>query len=80
MTKTLNQIIFFAPPKSEYFFRKNHTTPFKLNGRSLTENQMKANPDKLQAIAIGKKTENENISFNRKKNNLIQSFCHVTYC
>jgi hypothetical protein len=29
---------------------------------------MKANPDKLQAIAIGKKTENENISFNLNGN------------
>ena len=27
-------------------------------------NHMKANPDKFQAIAIGKKTENKNISFN----------------
>ena len=27
-----------------------------------TGNQMKANPDKFQAIAIGKKTKNENIS------------------
>ena len=35
MTKTLNQINFFPPPKSEYFFRKNHNPPFKLNGRSL---------------------------------------------
>ena len=37
MTKTLNQIIFFPPPKSEYFFRKkpNPPHPFKLNGRSL---------------------------------------------
>ena len=45
MTKTLNQIFFFPPPKSEYFFqqhweskyffRKNHNPPFKLNGRSL---------------------------------------------
>jgi hypothetical protein len=46
MTKTLNQIIFFSPPKSEYFFQqhwesewffleKNHNLPFKLNGRSL---------------------------------------------
>jgi hypothetical protein len=41
ITKILNQI-FFPPPKSEYFFqqhweseyffRKNHTPPFKLNG------------------------------------------------
>ena len=46
MTKTLNQIIFFPPPKSEYFFsnignqniflEKKHNPPFKLNGRSLT--------------------------------------------
>ena len=47
MAKTLNQIIFFPPPKSEYFFqqhweseyffqKKKHTPPFKLNGRSLT--------------------------------------------
>ena len=47
MTKTLNQIIFFSSTKirtffqqhweSEYSFRKkNHTPPFKLNGRSLS--------------------------------------------
>ena len=46
MTKTLNQISFFPPPKSEYFFRnignrnvfleKKNIPPFKLNGRSLT--------------------------------------------
>ena len=46
MTKILNQIIFFPPPKSEYFFqqhweseyffrKKTITPPFKLNGRSL---------------------------------------------
>ena len=46
MTKTLNQIIFFPPPKSEYFFqqhweseyffrKKNITPPLQLNGRSL---------------------------------------------
>jgi hypothetical protein len=33
-----------------------------------TENQMKANPDKFQAIAIGKKTKNENFSFNLNGN------------
>ena len=48
MTKTLNQIIFFPPPKSEYFFqqqweseyffRKKTYPPFKLNGRSLNIN------------------------------------------
>ena len=47
MTKTLNQIIFFPPPiseyffqqhwESEYFFRKNHNPPFKLNDRSLNK-------------------------------------------
>ena len=48
MSKTLNQISFFPPQKSEYcfqphweseyFFRKkNHNPPFKLNGRSLKE-------------------------------------------
>ena len=40
MTKTLNQIIFFPPPKSEYFFqqhweseyifRKNHNPPLEV--------------------------------------------------
>ena len=70
---------FFPPPKSEYFVQqhweseyffleKNHNPPFKLNGRSLTENQMEANPDKFQAIAIGKNTKNENISFNLNGN------------
>jgi hypothetical protein len=52
MTKTLNQIIFFPPPNSEYFFqqhweseyvlRKKNITPhppFKLNGR------LETNPD-----------------------------------
>ena len=33
-----------------------------------TENQMKANPDKFQTIAIEKKTKNENISFNLNGN------------
>jgi hypothetical protein len=33
-----------------------------------TENQMKANPDKFQAIAIEKKNKNENISFNLNGN------------
>jgi hypothetical protein len=53
MTKTLNQIIFFPPPnseyffqqhcESEYFFRKNHTPPpFMLNGRSLTKLKRKS--------------------------------------
>ena len=50
MTKTLNQIIIFPPPKSEYLFQQHwnqniflekkhnqplHPPPFKLNGRSL---------------------------------------------
>jgi hypothetical protein len=48
MTKTLNHIFFFPPPKSEYFFQQQWESeyffrkktiplpPFKLNGRSLT--------------------------------------------
>ena len=45
MTKSLNQIIFFPPPKSEYFFSnignqnivlEKDQTPWKLNGPSLT--------------------------------------------
>jgi hypothetical protein len=55
MTKILNQIIFFFPPptseyffqqhwESEYFFRKKTITPpFKLNGRSLSEEIGKPN-------------------------------------
>ena len=51
MTKTLNHIIFFPPPKSEYFFsnigneniflekKHNPPPPFKLNGRSLIFDQ-----------------------------------------
>ena len=34
----------------------------------LTSNQMKANPDKFQAIAIGKNTQSNNISFNLNGN------------
>ena len=51
MTKTLNHIIFFSPPKSEYFFqqlwesqyffRKKPVPPFKLNGRSVSNNMIK---------------------------------------
>ena len=36
MSKTLNQIIFFPPPKTEYFFQQH----FKLNGRSITLNKL----------------------------------------
>ena len=47
MTKTLNQIFFFPPPKSEYYFqqhweseyifrKKNITPTIKLNGCSLS--------------------------------------------
>jgi hypothetical protein len=47
VTKTRKQIIFFLPPKSQYFFqqhweseyffrKKNNLPPFKLNGRSLS--------------------------------------------
>jgi hypothetical protein len=33
-----------------------------------TSNQMKVNPDKFQAIAIGKNTQSKNISFNLNGN------------
>jgi hypothetical protein len=33
-----------------------------------TSNQMKANPDKFQAIAIGKNAQSKNISFNLNGN------------
>jgi hypothetical protein len=44
MTKTLNQIIFFPPPRSEYFVQQHWESEyffrkkpyFKLNGRSLS--------------------------------------------
>jgi hypothetical protein len=39
---------------------------------------MKANPDKFQAIAIGKKTKNENISFNL--NGKVRENIRVVYC
>ena len=60
MTKTLNQIFFFAPPKSEkkfqqhweseYFFRKKHNPPWKSNGSSLI---VMAYDRKLSYISTG---------------------------
>ena len=38
--------------------------------RWFSHNQMKANPDKFQAIAIGSKTSNESISFNLDGNKI----------
>ena len=40
------------------------------------DNHMKANPDKFQAIAVGKRTKDENISFNLD-NNIIHCEDHV---
>jgi hypothetical protein len=37
---------------------------------SRKHNQMKANPDKFQAIAIGSKISNESISFNLDENTI----------
>ena len=57
MTKTLNQIICFSPPKSEYFIRKKHTPPphpFKLNGRSLTKVKVDRLKNVLQADSDAK--------------------------
>jgi hypothetical protein len=34
-------------------------------------NLMKANPDKFQAIAIGKKAKNQNLSFNLNGNKIV---------
>ena len=34
------------------------------------DNQMQANPGKFHAIAVGKKTKDENISFNIDNNNI----------
>jgi dissimilatory sulfite reductase (desulfoviridin) alpha/beta subunit len=39
-----------------------------------SHNQMKANPDKFQAIANGSKTLNESISFNLDGNKIDQSY------
>ena len=40
------------------------------------DNHMKANPDKFQAIAVGKRTKDENITFNLD-NNIIHCEDHV---
>ena len=40
------------------------------------DNHMKANPDKFQAIAVGKRTKDENITFNID-NNIIHCDDHV---
>ena len=37
-----------------------------------SDNQMKANPEKFRAIAVGKRTKTENIAF-RLENNVINS-------
>ena len=42
------------------------------------DNYMKANPDKFQAIAVGKRTKDENITFNLD-NSIIRSEDHVTF-
>ena len=41
------------------------------------ENHMKANPDKFQAIAVGKHTMDENITVNLENNNVINCEEHV---
>jgi hypothetical protein len=43
----------------------------------LTSNQMKVNPDKFQAIAIGKNTQSKNISFNLNGNVDIEGFPYL---
>jgi hypothetical protein len=69
MTKTLNQIFFFPPPKSEYFFQqhwefeylkknKNIPPPWKLNGPSLRimlfSPTIMSGPSTLSAVAVWK--------------------------
>ena len=41
------------------------------------DNHMKANPDKFLAIAVGKRTKDENITFNLQDNNIIHCEDHV---
>ena len=41
-----------------------------------SDNQMKANPEKIQAIAVGKRTKTENIAF-RLENNVISCDANV---
>jgi hypothetical protein len=80
----INDIFYFIQESSLYNYADDNTLSYEghnldqlitvLERDSLTlidwftENQMKANPDKFQAIAIGKKTKNENISFNLNGN------------
>jgi hypothetical protein len=80
----INDIFYFVQESSLYTYADNNTLSYEghhldqlitvLERDNLTlidwftENQMKANPNKFQAIAIGKKTKNENISFNLNGN------------
>ena len=80
----INDIFYFIQESSLYNYADDNTLSYEghnldqlitiLEKDSLTlidwftENQMKANPDKFQAIAIEKKTKNENISFNLNGN------------
>jgi hypothetical protein len=36
MTKTLNQIIFFPPPKSEYFFQQHWESEYLFRKKTIT--------------------------------------------
>ena len=36
MTKTLNQIIFFSPPKSEYFFQQHWESEYFFRKKTIT--------------------------------------------
>ena len=38
MTKTLNQIIFFSPPKSEYFFQQHWESEYFFRKKNITPN------------------------------------------
>ena len=41
MTKTLNQIFFFPPPKSEYFFQQHWESEYFFRNKTITPLQVK---------------------------------------
>jgi hypothetical protein len=60
----LNDIFNFVEENILYNYADDNTLSYS------DHNQMKANPDKFQAIAIGSKTSNEGISFNLDGNKI----------
>jgi retron-type reverse transcriptase len=80
----INDIFYFIPDSSLYNYADDNTLSYsgydldkiintlEKDSHNLidwfTLNQMKVNPDKFQAIAIGKNTQSKNISFNLNGN------------